>query len=87
MVSNIKSILRRLWGGFGDGFGEDFGGLGRSWGGQREAKRRKKGKQKGKQKKEAIKEANAAGLGGSRDGCLGLLGPISGRPGRAEERI
>ena len=37
-VSNIKSILRRLWGGFGDGFGEDFGGPGRTWRGKRKAK-------------------------------------------------
>ena len=54
-VSYIKSILRRLWGGFGDGFGEDFGGLGRSWEGKMETGREKKCNKKGKTKKEANK--------------------------------
>ena len=50
-VSNIKSVLRRLWGGFQDGFGEDFGRLGRSWASKRAAKRRKKAtREEGKKK-------------------------------------
>ena len=60
----MKSVLGRLWGGFGDGFGEDFGGLGRSWGSKMEAGRGKKSNKKRKTKKEAIKRQKGGKQGG-----------------------
>ena len=82
-VSNIKSILRRLWGGFGDGFGEDFGGLGRSWGGNLEARGGKKGAER-----EERREGEALRVQGStrkrRNGIVFLCTTL---PSLAGERV